>query len=51
MTGVDSSETTEPDERPAVESYDPWEQMFKRHFEAPRLEPAWTAPVTDDQPL
>jgi hypothetical protein len=47
MTHVDELDTSEPKERPVVESYNPWEEMFKTHYKAPKLDRSWTAPIDE----
>jgi hypothetical protein len=49
MTQVNKFNTAEFGGRPVVESYDPWEEMFKMHYEAPKLHRSWTAPM-DEMP-
>ena len=34
--------------RPRLESFDPWELMFKSHYETPKPDPARTGPEPDE---
>jgi hypothetical protein len=47
MTQVDNLDAAKPKDRHATESYNPWEEMFKTHYEAPKLDRSWTAPVDE----